>query len=203
MKSTPTALETAPPSSPNRARSAGRPHARFAQTTAAALDYEAQTVGFGLELRVTDAPREGASQGDAFNQPGPLSEFATVLVAVGDVNEAPYWPTLMTCAAPASDNVYASAPATLDTAAARFVACFYVPENSAPGVFSPQAVLPAADPDVFWASSHPQPAFGQRRRLRFGEGIDGFDHQAAISSRCPSLLASQSCALLASGPKTF
>jgi hypothetical protein len=99
-------------------------------TTLQGLNYEAQPAGFGLEVKITDVIASGSLAGAVFNQPGPLSEYATVLVAVGDVNEAPFWPTLTACAAPASSNVYVSAPATLSTTAASFVACFYVPENS-------------------------------------------------------------------------
>jgi hypothetical protein len=134
-----------------------------ALTTLAALDYEAQPAGFGLEVQVTDAPRAGSSGSDAFNQPASLSEFATVLVAVGDVNEAPAWPALTTCAAPSSSNVYVSAPSTLSTIVGRLRglllrageldAVTYVPVNSTAG--SPaQAVAKASDPDVFWSSSH-------------------------------------------------
>jgi hypothetical protein len=137
-----------------------------ALTATANLNHEAQPAGFGLEVQVTDAPAAGSSSSAVFNMPGPLSEFFTALVAVGDVNEAPLWPALVSCAAPTSANVYANPPATLDTASAFFAACFYVPENSSPSSFAAlaaQALPAAADPDVAWSTSHP----GQTQSLLY------------------------------------
>jgi hypothetical protein len=147
-----------------------------ALSTLVELDYEAQPQGFGLEVQVTDviSSASGSTSSSVFNQPGPLREFTTVLVSVGDVNEAPYWPSgsLVPCAAPSSANAYvlasneyrSPAPALPNTSSASYVACFYVPENASPAdvaALTAQTLLEAADPDEFWGSSHATPASGQ------------------------------------------
>jgi hypothetical protein len=82
------------------------------------------------------------------------SEYSTVVVSVVDVNEAPFWPSLVTCSPPAYTNTYLTAPAQL-SATADFVACFSVNENSASGVVASSFVSPASEPDSLWSTSHP------------------------------------------------
>jgi hypothetical protein len=110
--------------------------------TGTGLNYETQK-SYGLEVLIEDVAVSTVQS----------SEFSTVIVSVLDVNEAPSWPTLVSCSPPTYTNVYLTAPNVLATSAS-FVACFSVNENTGAGVVASSLVSTATDPDTFWSTSH-------------------------------------------------
>jgi len=116
-------------------------------STGSGLNYEVQNA-YGLEVLIEDL--SSVSSGSTLQS----SEYSTVVVSVVDVNEAPFWPSLVTCSPPAYTNTYLTAPAQL-SATADFVACFSVNENSASGVVASSFVSLASEPDSQWSISHP------------------------------------------------
>jgi hypothetical protein len=110
--------------------------------TGTGLNYETQK-SYGLEVLIEDVAVSTVQS----------SEFSTVIVSVLDVNEAPSWPTLVSCSPPTYTNDYLTAPNVLATSAS-FVACFSVNENTGAGVVASSLVSTATDPDTFWSTSH-------------------------------------------------
>jgi hypothetical protein len=120
-------------------------------STVSALNYETQQE-YGVEVSVQDV---SAISGSSILPPGQLTEYATVLISVIDVNEAPYWTSgsLVTCPYVSTGNSY-STSINRFSSSSLYAACVYVPETALAGVISGAFISLASDYDTLWSSSN-------------------------------------------------
>jgi hypothetical protein len=119
-------------------------------STVSALNYETQQE-YGVEVSVKDV----STSGSAILPPGQLIEFATVIISVIDVNEAPYWTSgsLVTCPYVSTGNSYSTFIDRFPSSAL-YSACVYIPETALAGVISGAFISSASDYDTLWLSSN-------------------------------------------------